>query len=47
MVGDGTMGTQLQAADLTLDDFLDLEGVRRDPSRRHRDHPPQLFRGGR
>jgi 5-methyltetrahydrofolate--homocysteine methyltransferase len=26
MVGDGAMGTQLQAAELTLDDFLDLEG---------------------
>jgi 5-methyltetrahydrofolate--homocysteine methyltransferase len=26
MVGDGAMGTQLQAADLTLDDFNDLEG---------------------
>jgi 5-methyltetrahydrofolate--homocysteine methyltransferase len=26
MVGDGAMGTQLQAADLTLDDFNNLEG---------------------
>ncbi len=26
LVGDGAMGTQLQAADLTLDDFLGLEG---------------------
>jgi 5-methyltetrahydrofolate--homocysteine methyltransferase len=26
MVGDGAMGTQLQAADLTLDDFRNLEG---------------------
>jgi 5-methyltetrahydrofolate--homocysteine methyltransferase len=26
MVGDGAMGTQLQAAHLTLDDFLNLEG---------------------
>lgn len=26
MVGDGAMGTQLQAADLTLDDFRGLEG---------------------
>ena len=26
MVGDGAMGTQLQAADLTLDDFNSLEG---------------------
>jgi 5-methyltetrahydrofolate--homocysteine methyltransferase len=26
MVGEGAMGTQLQAADLTLDDFNDLEG---------------------
>ncbi|MBS1693588.1 MAG: methionine synthase [Actinobacteria bacterium] len=26
MVGDGAMGTQLQAAELTLDDFLGLEG---------------------
>src|SRR5690606_7802841 len=26
MVGDGAMGTQLQAADLTLDDFNGLEG---------------------
>lgn len=26
LVGDGAMGTQLQAADLTLDDFNDLEG---------------------
>jgi len=26
MVGDGAMGTQLQAADLTLDDFDNLEG---------------------
>ena len=26
VVGDGAMGTQLQAADLTLDDFNDLEG---------------------
>ncbi|MBS9533020.1 methionine synthase [Mycobacterium sp. M1] len=26
LVGDGAMGTQLQAADLTLDDFLQLEG---------------------
>jgi 5-methyltetrahydrofolate--homocysteine methyltransferase len=26
VVGDGAMGTQLQAADLTLDDFLGLEG---------------------
>jgi 5-methyltetrahydrofolate--homocysteine methyltransferase len=26
VVGDGAMGTQLQAADLTLDDFLNLEG---------------------
>jgi 5-methyltetrahydrofolate--homocysteine methyltransferase len=26
MVGDGAMGTQLQAADLTLDDFNHLEG---------------------
>ena len=26
LVGDGAMGTMLQAADLTLDDFNDLEG---------------------
>ena len=26
MVGDGAMGTQLQAADLTLEDFRGLEG---------------------
>jgi 5-methyltetrahydrofolate--homocysteine methyltransferase len=26
MVGDGAMGTQLLAADLTLDDFNNLEG---------------------
>ena len=26
MVGDGAMGTQLQAADLSLDDFTNLEG---------------------
>ncbi len=26
LVGDGAMGTQLQAADLTLDDFQQLEG---------------------
>jgi 5-methyltetrahydrofolate--homocysteine methyltransferase len=26
MVGDGATGTQLQAADPTLDDFNDLEG---------------------
>ncbi|MBV9512711.1 MAG: homocysteine S-methyltransferase family protein, partial [Mycobacteriaceae bacterium] len=26
MVGDGAMGTMLQAADLTLDDFNGLEG---------------------
>ena len=26
MVGDGAMGTQPQAADLSLDDFNDLEG---------------------
>jgi 5-methyltetrahydrofolate--homocysteine methyltransferase len=26
MVGDGAMGTQLQAADLALDDFNNLEG---------------------
>ncbi|MGV7541092.1 homocysteine S-methyltransferase family protein, partial [Mycobacterium kansasii] len=26
LIGDGAMGTMLQAADLTLDDFLGLEG---------------------
>ncbi|MHD0299681.1 homocysteine S-methyltransferase family protein, partial [Rhodococcus qingshengii] len=26
VIGDGAMGTMLQAADLTLDDFLGLEG---------------------
>jgi 5-methyltetrahydrofolate--homocysteine methyltransferase len=26
VVGDGAMGTQLQAADLTFDDFDDFEG---------------------
>jgi 5-methyltetrahydrofolate--homocysteine methyltransferase len=26
VVGGGAMGTQLQAADLTLDDFINLEG---------------------
>jgi 5-methyltetrahydrofolate--homocysteine methyltransferase len=26
VVGDGAMGTMLQAANLTLDDFLGLEG---------------------
>jgi 5-methyltetrahydrofolate--homocysteine methyltransferase len=26
VVGDGAMGTQLQAADITLDDFNNLEG---------------------
>jgi 5-methyltetrahydrofolate--homocysteine methyltransferase len=32
MVGDGAMGTQLQAADLTLDDFNNLEGCNEIPN---------------
>jgi 5-methyltetrahydrofolate--homocysteine methyltransferase len=40
MVCDGAMGTQLQAADLTLDDFLNLEGRPDVLEHIHRRSPP-------
>ena len=48
LIGDGAMGTMLQAADLTLDDFNGLEGCndpQRHPARRTRRYPPSFEAG--
>jgi 5-methyltetrahydrofolate--homocysteine methyltransferase len=44
MVGDGAMGTLLQAADLTLDDFVEIEGCNEILNETRRDVIETIYR---